>query len=101
MNKIWFTVHGHLCNSPHKFNASRSKISCNSEELNNQIYQLESQINFLENKVRYLNKEKNENKINNKKLDSIKKERYTKALSNYEQIIKVKKIKHKMLKILF
>ena len=54
---------------------------------------MESQINFLENKIRDLNKEKNENKINNKKLDSIKKERYTKALSNYEKIIKNEKNK--------
>ena len=43
--------------------------------------------------MRDLNKEKHENKLNNKKLYSIKKERYTKALSNYEQIIKNEKYK--------
>ena len=47
----------------------------------------------MENKVRDLNKQKNDEKLNNKKLKNIKKERYTKALNNYEQIIKNKKNK--------
>ena len=72
-------VHGVVCTSPQHPHGTNSNFSFNSEELNNQIYQLETQITFLENKIWDLNKQKNDEKINNKKLNNLKKERYTKA----------------------